>query len=62
MPDTSGLGVGQYMVYGRRVAGDVATPKWFHNGVDLSFVAQPTGRDVERYFCRACGTPLGLAS
>ena len=49
--DTFGLGAGQYMVYGRRVAGGVATPKWFHSGVDFSFVARPTGRGVERYFC-----------
>ena len=47
--DTFGLGAGQDMVYGRHVAGGVATPKWFHSGVDISFVARPTGRDVERY-------------
>jgi len=60
--DTFGLGTGQYMVYGRRVAAGVATPKWFHSNVDISFVARPTWRDVERSFCRACGTPLVMGS
>ena len=62
MLDTFGLGAGQYMVYGRRLAGGVAAPKWFYSGVDFSFVARPNGRDVERYFCRARGTPFGMGS
>ena len=60
--DTFGLGLGQYVVYGRHIAGGVATPKWFHSGVDLSFVTRPIGRDVEHFFCRACGTPLVMGS
>ena len=60
--DAYGLGAGQYMVYGRRVSGGVATPKWFHSGVGLSFVTRPVGRDVQSYFCRTCRIPLGMGS
>ena len=55
--DTFGLGARQYMVYGHRIAGGVATPKWFHSGVDFSFVARPTRRDVERYFLPSVRDP-----
>ena len=47
--DTYGLGAGQYMVYGCLVTGGIDALEWFHRDVDLSFVARPTGRDVERY-------------
>ena len=50
MFDAFGLGAGLYTVYGRLVTGGVAAPTWFHSGVDLSFVARTTGRDVDPYF------------
>ena len=62
MFDTYGLGAGTYMVYGRLVTVGVADPEGFHSGVDLSFVARTTRRDVERYFRRACETPLGMGT
>ncbi len=36
MLDTSGIGAGQHMLYGRRGAGGVAAPEWFHKCVVLS--------------------------
>ncbi len=62
MFDTYELGAVQYMVYGCRVAGGFAPLEWFHSGVDLSFVSRPIRRDVERYFRRSCGTPLGMGT
>ena len=52
MFDTSGLGAGQCMVYGRLVTVGIAAPEWFNHGVDLFFVDEPTGRDVKR--CYRC--------
>jgi hypothetical protein len=47
--DTSGLGAGQNVAYGRRVALGVAAPERFHSGVDLSFMTRRNGRGVD--FC-----------
>ena len=50
------------MVYGRLVTGGVDVLEWFYSDADLSFVARPIGRDVERYFRWSCETPLGMAT
>jgi hypothetical protein len=47
--DTSGLGAGQKVVYGRRVVWGVAAPERFHSGVDLLFMTRPIGLDVDFY-------------